>query len=364
MKKLMAAILACSMVASVGASTLISAADRIEKDSKISASALLRDDDTLGFTGTGDIKPASTYYVAIKDILAEIPGGSAITDAAGTTSLTGDILQDKDAFKVSLKKGSDNSKIIKKLSVVEKKEIGRTNAIKIETADVFTGDEYKITPEFKFVGQDATKKPEGHNWKGITIETSMTLYVQNEEVTGDYDIEAGTNGFVIKPAKNEDNEITWTQDGDNVARLTFYADSDVVKVFPKLSTKWDNSDYFEYFNDQDAFMFEFIGNNTVSSTSRALLEIYNPYVDEDGNLTVDPESIWVYEVKDGELVDVTDSWTKTTNEDGDEVLTTKTRVLGTYILAEEEVSIGDFDEPSTGEPSVPGNNKPNPSTGR
>lgn len=354
MKKLLAAILACSMIASVGVSTLVSATD---VDSSINLNGIIRNSD-LG-TVTTDINPDATYYVPIADIQAAFPGSPSGNFADG------------DQYKISFKKGSDNSKMIKKLSIETKKVSGysdpRVDCLKIEIAADFTDKEYKISPEITFSGKKSkTGTLPVFDYSNDKYTGTMTLYVQNDD-TADNDFEVGQGGIVMKPEKGEDNTITWSDNGRDVAKLDFYADSDVAKVFPKLSTKWDNSDYAEYFNDQDAFIFEFVGGSTISSTSRALLTLYNPYLNEDDELTVDSADVIIYQIIDGELVDVTDSWTKGQNDDGDEVFTSKTRVLGTYIVAEHEANIGDagddVEEPSTGDP-IETPVKPNPSTGR
>lgn len=70
---------------------------------------------------------------------------------------------------------------------------------------------------------------------------------------------AGDGGVVLEPNKNEDNEITWEDENRTLARLAFESDDDAKKLFPKMTTKWDDQDYADYFADQDAFLFDFIG---------------------------------------------------------------------------------------------------------
>ena len=55
-------------------------------------------------------------------------------------------------------------------------------------------------------------------------------------------------------------------------------------------------------------------------------------------LTVAPEDCVIYQIVDGELVDVTASFTALQNDDGDYVFQTKTRELGCYIIAEAEAA--------------------------
>ena len=193
---------------------------------------------------------------------------------------------------------------------------------------------------------------------GDKFELEITAWVSNDSDNADKDYAAGTGGVVIKPTENDDNEIVWYDENQDIAKLTFEGDSDTNKFFPKLSTKWDNSTYAEYFADQDAFIFDFVSNPEISSTSRPVLTIYDPYYDwEEDETTVDAENVVVYKVVDGELVDDTANWNYGETEDGEMAYTCKTRQLGTYIFcevavagAEEEVvdPDGGKDIPNTG----------------
>ena len=71
-----------------------------------------------------------------------------------------------------------------------------------------------------------------------------------------------------------------------LAWLNFTSDDDAKKFFPKMTTKWDDQEYAEYFADQDAYLFDYIGNPQIASTSRATLRLRLPFVDEDGELSV------------------------------------------------------------------------------
>lgn len=128
-----------------------------------------------------------------------------------------------------------------------------------------------------------------------------------------------------------------TASASEVARVRFFGDSDVNKYYLKLSTKWENADYAAYFNDQDSYIIDFKGAPKLSATSRADLEIYFPFTDEEGNATVDPDEVSIYQVVDGELYNVTGQFQFKANDDGDAVFATRTRFLGTYILCEKPV---------------------------
>ena len=137
-------------------------------------------------------------------------------------------------------------------------------------------------------------------------------------------VKAGDGGVVVKPQKNEDNEITWEDEKDTLAWLNFTSDDDAKKFFPKMTTKWDDQEYAEYFADQDAYLFDFIGNPQIASTSRASLRLRIPFLNEDGDLSVDEDSIVVYQVVDGALVDITVKGRIHETDDGDWVFELKT----------------------------------------
>ncbi|MEM1484924.1 hypothetical protein V6615_08580 [Oscillospiraceae bacterium PP1C4] len=233
----------------------------------------------------------------------------------------------EDDYKVKFTKG-DNSKLIKKISMVEKDitgDVAREYCVKIELNDDMTDKEYKMNPKVTFTGKKDSN---------IKDEFSFKFWISNTEKVGDNTWTAGTGGFIAKPTKNDDNEVIWENDNKDIAKLTFSADSDVSKYFPKLSTKWDNAEYAAKFADQDAYIFSFVGNPSISATSRPVLTIYNPYVNDDDEVTVAAEDVVIYELVDGALIDATAKFTATTNDDGDSVFTTKTRTLGTYIFAQ------------------------------
>ena len=335
------------------------------------------------------VTPDQKVYVSLDEVAEKILGDSTANDAIATLK---DILDDDDYFKFSSKKGSDNSKMILGISLVEKNldGKGRDKYIEIKLADDYTDDEYKINPTFTFKAKDTLffyekndsgnysymylpedeTAPNGYNRYSSTkydiadneeFEGEFTIWISNTELDADEDFAAGTGGVTLKPTKNDDNEIVWYDENDDIAKLTFEGDSSVDNFFPKLSTKWDNATYAEYFADQDAFIFDFISNPNISSTSRPVLTIYDPYYDyENDEVTVDPENVVVYQVVDGELVDVTADWSYGEDDDGEMVYTTKTRQLGTYIFC--EVAVAGSEEVPEEVPAEDGKDIPN--TGR
>ncbi|RGX54891.1 hypothetical protein DWV16_11740 [Anaerotruncus sp. AF02-27] len=298
------------------------------------------------------------------------PAKTIYFDGDGESYL-GYICDRDDFFKVEASKG-EGSKYVQSIELVQKKfdknliEVddpsddnehpagSRDWYIAVKLKDSYNDEEFKLTVKLTVKAKKnfwyctscdeilATKAAaDAHAGDIVAVTTggkvvyeSDAFWVTNEVLEGDQDQTAGTGGYVFKPEKNEDNEVIWEDENDQIAKLSFTADSDVAKYYPKLSTKWDNSKYEEKFADQDAFIRQFVGSPKISSTSRATLELNVPYLDDDNELTVDEDEIIVYEeTADGELVDVTSKGKFVTNDDDDFVFQMKTRQLGTYIFA-------------------------------
>lgn len=347
MKKLLALLLALACALPLGVSAAAATGDAIPYPNigLVRESGLCNGD---GETYAADdvIAPDTTVYFAIEQ--------------AAVSKLT-----DKDFFKIKTDKGDDNAKMIQKVSVVEKNFgdsgtlKGRWVAVKIELKQDITDNEYKLTPSVTFTAKEKVTVGGKEYPEGQKFTINFKFFMGNTTENADQDYMAGDGGVILKPNKNEDNEITWEDENKTLARLTFESDDDAKKLFPKMTTKWDDQDYADYFADQDAFLFDFIGAPRIPSTSRATFEIYNPYYDSDEDtLTVDPSDAVIYQVIDGELVDVTPSFTAVETDDGDYVFRSRTRQLGTYIVAEMPIAIAARAErpagkPAKGEPAKP-----------
>ncbi|OUP67752.1 hypothetical protein [Anaerotruncus colihominis] len=386
MKKLLAAALAVATVASL--STVSFAANEWPVDLPTEGVTAIFDDGTgAAYDGANTVKPDKTLYFEV--------GNMVFTDrtSGDTYVLYGEYYTDKDLFKVKTDKGDENAKMIKSMALSEKSitykgVTGRGPWFEIKLNDDYTDDEFKINPSFTVTAKDdfyaTTTQDANNNYILRPVDGDNTIpansivvnkgdkiiydvgkyYISNSTDNADQDYMAGTGGIVLKPTKNDDNEITWEDENNTIATLRFYSDDDAAKFFPKLTTKWDNADYAEYFADQNAFIFDFVGRaageTKIASTSRATLELYNPYYDWDEDvLTVAPEDCVIYQIVDGELVDVTASFTALQNDDGDYVFQTKTRELGCYIIAEAEAAA--VVDPGT---TAPTDEKPVPNTGR
>ncbi|WP_101548089.1 MULTISPECIES: acid shock protein [Anaerotruncus] len=346
MKKLLAVVLAAVMALSLGVVAFAAEYDAtytydVKDGSK---------------TAKNEIYPDDSVYLKLNGIKVDVP---QIADPSRTTAVTLNEkdFTDGDLWKVKFDKGGDNSKMIAKISLSEKNYGGdRGPWVKIETKADYTTDEFKIKPSMTLTAKDdITIGGVVRFVKGDKINVDFgTIYISNDEDPADQDYAAGTGGVVLKPTKNDDNEITWEDEQNTIAVLKFMGDDNQTKFFPKLSTKWEDADYAEYFADQDAFIFNFkgsvAGETKISSTSRATLELYNPYYDSDEDeYTVDPENCIVYQVQeDGTMAEA--AFKVVENEDGDMVFQTKTRELGIYIIAEKPytTAVEDVETPDDG----------------
>ena len=346
MKKLLAVVLAAVMALSLGVVAFAAEYDAtytydVKDGSK---------------TAKNEIYPDDSVYLKLNGIKVDVP---QIANLSRTTAVTLNEkdFTDGDLWKVKFDKGGDNSKMIAKISLSEKNYGGdRGPWVKIETKADYTTDEFKIKPSMTLTAKDdITIGGVVRFVKGDKINVDFgTIYISNDEDPADQDYAAGTGGVVLKPTKNDDNEITWEDEQNTIAVLKFMGDDNQTKFFPKLSTKWEDADYAEYFADQDAFIFNFkgsvAGETKISSTSRATLELYNPYYDSDEDeYTVDPENCIVYQVQeDGTMAEA--AFKVVENEDGDMVFQTKTRELGIYIIAEKPytTAVEDVETPDDG----------------
>lgn len=265
-------------------------------------------------------------------------------------------------FKLRATKGN-NSKNINKIEVISKyysKELysvfggkqltgglttGRHTFVRVPLKELYTEDEYKITFDLKVsLTSSGESKYPNYQETSIKADDVTAIWLKNKVAKGDGDYRVGIKGMMIQPLNNDWNEIVWYNEARDLARLHFFADSDSDSFYSKLSTKWSNEDYASYFNGQDAYIFDFTGSPKLSSTSRADLEIYNPFEDEDGHTKIDPDSITIYQVTNGNLSDVTSNWTYKEGNNGEMAYVMRTRFLGTYIFCEKPVQLEEEEE--------------------
>lgn len=286
-----------------------------------------------------------------------VPSGQtvyAVLDSRFTDNIPLRQLTNNKYFRVKAFKGDDDRGAIKKVSLERKSINGQCETVvAIELKETKDDREYEISPYIvlttqKDFGVNTAVLPSFTAWEdepevGYIVESNTDLiisvhaYVGNyvDEDSTDYEIEAGKSGRALTPAKNDEAEISWTDENTTIARLLFGADSRPGVIVPNLSTIWPTGAYSSQLDNADAFYYDFSRTSKISSRNRAVLEILNPFYDNDsGSLSVPLEHIAVYQDIDGMLLDVSPMFTASENTDGLPVLTTKARSLGVYIIAD------------------------------
>ena len=374
MKKLLCGILAASMV--VGMSAMAFAADPVVYtqiyDGDGEESVAQDDADSYTLTGNdgdhADITlnieaavPTSEFYIPLQ------PNYSY--DAVVVDD---EYLIDKDYWKFDSDKDT-GSKLVSSISLVSEKVLGdlsRNSYVKIVLNDTTSTSEQKTSGTITFEAKKASGDYDGDKavkagqaWTDEDVITiDYTIWVSNVAVGNDDNPETGDRVY-MDPESNETNCLIW---GDDRAALEFESDDDAGKFYARLSTKSDSTIYAEYGDPvgADLWFYDFVGNPTVPSTSRATLTLGIPW-DEDDDYVPDPENVYIYEVDaDGYLVDVTSNFSYSEDEEEIAGWSTKTRTLGTYVVSDMELDVDyEEEEEDTSAPEVSTPDKEIPSTG-
>ncbi|MBE6904754.1 MAG: hypothetical protein E7476_00540 [Ruminococcaceae bacterium] len=313
------------------------------------------DDDAAAKTIPGSLTldgvvPSATVYIPLvgaMNAVVKTDGGNAVAD----------VLTDTDYFKFDVDK-NDGSKYVSKISVISDKRLGslaRTAYLKIELNDSTTTSELKSTGTITFKAKADADSYTGSKALNTTINTyesgdvvtiNYTFWINNKKVSGtDGSADTGERVY-FDPDDNEDNTLVW---GDDRAALYFESNDDASKFYARLQTKSDSEIYSEYGDpvNADLWFYDFVGNPTVPSTSRAVLTLGIPW-DEDDDYTPNPEDCFIYEKDaDGNLIDVTSSFTYDEDNDGTTEIpgwTIKTRTLGTYVISDTELDLDVIDD--------------------
>ncbi|RKJ30122.1 hypothetical protein D7X25_37485, partial [bacterium 1XD42-8] len=147
-----------------------------------------------------------------------------------------------DLFKVRVTKG-ENSKNVKSISVVEKYfndnliEVNegravvptkgkRLTVIKVELKELYTDDEYKVTFDLRVTptskGSEIYENFSVQSFKESDI---GTVWLKNAVANADNEFRVGLEGLMLQPLENDTNEIVWYDENNDLAKLSFYADS-------------------------------------------------------------------------------------------------------------------------------------------
>lgn len=308
------------------------------------------------------VLPNQTFYIKLGDA-----GNDYVTELSGGGKARASQLVDDNLFKISVDKDGDGKSLISKIEQVEEKRLGgmtRASYLKVTLKDMTSTDERKANAEIEF----KAKKDKDSSWKkGETAILNLNMWISNKKVSGsDGDADTGEKIY-FSPEANENNVLIW---GDDRAALEFTADDDAKDFYARLSTKSMSDIYSEYGDpvDADLWFYDFVGNPSIPSTSRAYLTLGIPW-DDDDDYTPNPHDVYIYRLdKDGYLEDVTAMFTYSEDDREIEGWTTRTRTLGTYIVSDTELDIDSYydDDDDTEVPSidVSNNQKPVPNTGR
>ena len=301
------------------------------------------------------VNPNQTIYIPLG---ADTNLDDVTTLSDGGTAAAID-LGDDDLFKITTDKDGTGKSLIKSVTQVSNKKLGgldRGSYLKIVLGDSTTTSELKATVDVTFKAKKdmdsstsslTPNSGSGFGWvSSETAELSIHFWINNTKITGtDGDADTGDSVY-FSPEDNENNTLVW---GDDRAALYFTSDDDASDFYAKLSTKSDSDIYSEYGDpvNADLWFFDFVGNPTIPSTSRATLTLGIPW-DEDEDYAPNPEDCYVYEVdSDGYLTDVTTQFTY--DEDNDSTTgiagwTIKTRTLGTYVISDTELDVTSYDD--------------------
>lgn len=192
---------------------------------------------------------------------------------------------------------------------------------------------------------DSTNNMVGQNYvqganylnQGDTLVVPVKVWFKNAIVDGpDTDLTAGTGGQWYTVQSNEWNELIWEDGNNEIARLYFHADSNSRGFYTQLKTTWSNEWYRQYFAHADAYKFEFVGTPTLSTSHRATLAMYMPFLDSNGlSYVSDPTDVYIYRINeaDGTIEDMTEYFSYTVDSNGKGWYEADTRALSTYVIS-------------------------------
>ena len=286
------------------------------------------------------ITPGQTFYIELGNRKWDYATTLDCDDNVSHTVKASELV-DKDLFKLSLKKDGDGKSLVSSIEQAEKTFDGvRGYYLKVTLKDSISTEEKKADIDITFKARKTLSKPDDkHEWhSGDEATLNLLMWIENIKKSGsDEDADVGDRIY-IDPESNEYNTFIW---GDDRAALEYYAEDNADAFYARLSTKSDIDIYTEYGDpvNADLWFYNFVGNPTVPSTSRAYLTLGIPW-DDDDDYTPDPEDVYIYQRNDdGTLTDVTDKFTYSDDAYAIEGWTIKTRVLGTYIISDTALDI-------------------------
>lgn len=293
-----------------------------------------------GWLTMDTVMPKSEIYIKLDD--------SILTNDRGIVANTAD-LGDNKLFSFNVDKKT-NSKLVNSITLVTEKSInksGRHDWIKIvlNDATMTTEQKFEGTVTFRARKTSDSGAPDnkflGEAYSGDTYKLKLNIWINNKKITDGDNPDAGDRVY-FEPTDGDTNTIVW---GDDLAALTFDAVSDADKFYARLSTKSSSEIYSKYGDpaNADLYFFDFVGNPVVSSTSRATLTLGIPW-DTSDDYTPDPASVYIYQITSGgKLIDVSNQFTYSEDDQEIEGWSTRTRTLGSYVVSDVELDL-DKDE--------------------
>jgi len=317
MKKVLSMIMATAIVASMSVTAFAAAGDYYNSDLDSGFAPT-----TAGSIYVDGIVPNTTFYYELGASTAPIATAAQLVDG--------------DLFKFSVDKDTNGS-MIKSITLVTDKKMNsssvRGNFIKVVLNDSTTTSEIKSTGDIIF----KAKKTESTWTSGAKLVIPYTLWINNEKAGNDSNPGTGDRVY-FEPEDNETNSLVW---GDDRAALKFDANDDASKFYARLSTK-SNSEVYATYGDPvnaDLWFYDFVGNPTIPSTSRATLTLGLGW-DSDDDYAPNPADVFIYEIDaDGVLTDVTDKFTYSEDDTDIEGWSIKTRTLGSYVISDTELDL-------------------------
>lgn len=299
---------------------------------------------TAGRLSIDTITPNSTIYI-------RLGGNTVLSNGRGTAANISDLLNDK-LFSFSSSKKT-NSKLVKSIELVKDKSIGsvsgRNNWVKVVLNDATMTSDQKFEGSVTFKSRKTSDSNAPHNgftgdnaYIGDTYSLDLTFWINNRKITDGDNPETGDRVY-FEPTTNDTNTIVW---GDDRAALKFDASSNADKFYARLSTKSIGEIYQTYGDpvNADLYFYDFVGNPSIPATSRATLTLGVPW-DEDDAYVPNPANAFIYQMNaDGDLIDVTNQFTYSEDEQEISGWSIKTRTLGTYIVSDTELDIDVEDE--------------------
>lgn len=148
----------------------------------------------------------------------------------------------------------------------------------------------------------------------------------------DPDFPAGPEEVILTPEKNQDADLTWADVGKLVAQVNFGPGS--LESAPKLSARWEDTGLAGERTYGGCYARVFVGSPQPDG-GEVTLVLTNPFLTEKGEETVPHSQVNLYEIRDGQPVEITRQARYGTDSDGNGAFLLSTSSLGSYVLTDQ-----------------------------